>query len=492
MHCTILANPEPDIKWYVKKVPLHLCPLPRIKIFTHPDKVHEHTIASLVILGPSYLDNGEYIIEVRNDAGFERRTVNVRFQTEEEYNEKFYKRYMHHKECFKLHEYGPNEEKWEDVIPEVREFHPYVPEEEKPKVSASGRMRKRRKKHRYIKKKILMPWGEEEEHEVTDSGASSESYSAGESEEKEEEEEEEDWLQGDPTPSEDQSVAASVAASIAGDVELPSVAEESTQVDETPIEEPPVEEIPVEETPIEEVPIEEPQVEEPKVEETKIEEAQPEEIKPEEPKVEEQPAEEEPPEDENEYTYSSEPYAEYEEPQEIIYYDDFHPIEIARKLADPDYPRITRRPKFYITDFQLKKKFYFVNKLIDVEMVKGKTLRLESMCSTLGPVTCEWRFNGRVLGNTLRRTIEFYPRKNFTSVEIENARVQDSGTYVVAFFTNYTEPLIDICKVNIIAPKPVEVADQPPTFTRLLTGISHYKNNLIKIRPKNFLFEQKF
>ena len=40
---------------------------------------------------------------------------------------------------------------------------------------------------------------------------------------------------------------------------------------------------------------------------------------------------------------------------------------------------------------------------------------------------------------------------------------------------DYTEPLIDACKVNIIVPKPLESADQPPTFTRLLTGINHYK-----------------
>jgi hypothetical protein len=181
----------------------------------------------------------------------------------------------------------------------------------------------------------------------------------------------------------------------------------------------------------------------------------------------------------------SDPYETYEEPAEIIYYDEYHPIEIQRKLSDPEYPRILRRPKYYITDFQLKKKFFFVNKLIDVELMKGKTLRIESMCATVGPVTAEWRFNGRLIGNTARRTIEFFPRKNFSAVEIENTRVQDSGNYTVTFYNNYTEPLIDTCKVNIIVPKPAEVVQQPPTFTRLLTGTKYFK--FIKIYKNDFV-----
>lgn len=483
VHCTILANPEPEIRWYVNKIPLHLCPLPRITILTHPDEVHEHTVASLAILGPTYLDNGDYVIEVRNDAGFERRTVNVQFQTEEEYNEKFYRRYMEHKENFKLHEYGPGEEKWEDVIPEVREFHPYVPETERPKACAPGKVRKRRKKHRMIKKKIMMPWGEEEEHEVTDTDASSESYTADEGEEEEENvqeaDEEEDWLQGgseDEAPVEEQPPPpAEEEAALPPEDEIVTIEEKQEEVSQ-PVEEAPKEEEPpvIDEQPLpteEEKPIEE-------IQETAAIEEVVEEIKQEEEQaaVEEEEAWGFPPTD---------PYADYEEPAEIIYLDEYHPLEIKRKLEDPDYPRILRRPKFYITDFQLKKKFFFVNKLIDVELVKGKTLRLESITSSLGPVTVEWRFNGRIIGNTVRRTIEFFPRKNFTAVEIENTRVQDSGNYTVTFYNNYTEPLIDTCKVNIIVPKPAEVVQQPPTFTRLLTGTKYFK--FIKIYPRNFV-----
>lgn len=61
-----------------------------------------------------------------------------------------------------------------------------------------------------------------------------------------------------------------------------------------------------------------------------------------------------------------------------------------RKEEEVEHPIILRRPKFYITDFQLRKKFYFVSKLIDVELLKGKTLRMQSISSSIGPVTCEW------------------------------------------------------------------------------------------------------
>lgn len=122
---------------------------------------------------------------------------------------------------------------------------------------------------------------------------------------------------------------------------------------------------------------------------------------------------------------------------------------------------------------------------MDIELLKGKTLRLESISSSMGPVTAEWRFNGRIIGNTARRTIEFWPRKNNTAVEIENTRVQDSGNYTVTFYNNFTEPLIDTCKVTIVVPKPAEVVHQPPTFTRLLTGTKYFK--FIKIYQRDFV-----
>jgi Immunoglobulin I-set domain len=468
VHCTILANPEPDIKWYVNKVPLHLCSLPRITVFNHPDDVHEHTVASLVILGPSFLDNGEYVIEVQNEAGFEKRVLNLHFQTEEEYNALYYQRYLEHKEHFKLHEYAPGEERWEDVVPEVKEFVFWEPEPETGvKQTADGKVRKRRKKHRYIKKKVMTAWGDEVEQDVTDEDASSESYTASEDEkeeEEEDEEEEEGW--GAVSEPEDEAVeepAAEVAPEEGAAAEEPPKEEE-----QAPAEEPPKEE---EQAPAEEPPKEEEQV--PTEEPPKEEEQAP----AEEPQVEEAEALPPPPppetEDQRRERLALEAVENFEDV--IAYEDEFSPNSICKRRDDPEFPMVYRKPKFYITDFQLRKKFFFVNKLIDVDLEKGKTLRIESITSSLGPVTVEWRFNGRLISSTVRRTIEFFPRKNFTAVEIENTRVQDSGTYQVTFYNNYTEPLMDFCKVNIFVPQPKEVMHQPPTFTRVLTGINHFR-----------------
>lgn len=132
VHCTFFCNPEPDIKWYKDKIPLNLCSLPRYQIFNHPDDLHEHTVASLIITSPSYLDNGDFIVEISNAAGFERRVLNVMFQTEEEFNQKYFEKYMQHKELTKYHVYMPGEIPWEEQIPEVKEvvFYEEPAEEE--------------------------------------------------------------------------------------------------------------------------------------------------------------------------------------------------------------------------------------------------------------------------------------------------------------------------------------------------------------------------
>lgn len=133
VHCTFFCNPEADIKWYKDKIPLNLCSIPRYTIYNHPDDLHEHTVASLIVESPSFLDNGDFIVEISNEVGYERRVLNVQFQTEEEFNELYFQKYMRHKELYKLHEYMPGEIPWEEQIPEVKEFVFYEePEEEKP------------------------------------------------------------------------------------------------------------------------------------------------------------------------------------------------------------------------------------------------------------------------------------------------------------------------------------------------------------------------
>jgi hypothetical protein len=457
VHCTIFGHPEPTIKWFKDKIPLNLCSIPRYVIYNHPDDLGEHTIASIIVTSPSYLDNGDFIIEVENEMGHERRVCNVQFQTEEEYHALYFQKYMEHKELTKYHQYRPGEERWEDMVPEVHEFHFWEPEPEEaqPAIGSNGKRKKKVKPRKM--KKIITPWGDEQEVETTDDEAPSIEVTDDEGEEEEEEEEEEDlgW-------------------------NVPGENVEPEEDDEVPVEAAPVvEEAPP--APIEEAPAPEPEpepVKEPTPEPEKIPEPEPEpEPEPvpvveEEPAAPEQPAEEEEQVEDNAYGY--------EEPQtpQVEEEEEYEPW--VRKEPEVEHPIILRRPKFYITDFQLRKKFHFVNKLLDVELLKGKTLRMQSVSASIGPVTCEWRHNGRLIkAPTARKSIEFYTRKNMTVLEIENTRVLDSGTYTVTHYNDYTEPLIDSCKVTITVPQPKETADQPPTFTRLLTGINHYR--LIKL-----------
>lgn len=454
VHCTIFGNPEPTIKWFKDKIPLNMCTIPRYTIFNHPDDLHEHTIASIIVMSPSYLDNGDYIIEVENEMGFERRVLNVQFQTEDEFNAIYFQKYLEHKENMKYHRYQPGETRWEDIVPEVKEFVFWEPPEEE---VAAGQ--KKKKKKGKIMKTIITPWGDEKQVEVTDEEGSGESDDAEEQQEEEEEEEDAGWnVPGEVAESEGEEETPAVEQPVVA--EQPVVEEQPAPVEE-PAKEPSPEAAP---EAVEEAPVETEKPAEEVAEVSQEQEVAPEEVEPvpeEETQVEDGAyGEELQVEEEPEYREPSEPYV--------------------RKEPEVEHPIILRRPKFYITDFQLRKKFYFVNKLIDVEMLKGKTLRMQSVSSSIGPVTCEWRHNGRLIkAPTARKTIEFYPRKNQIILEIENTRVQDSGTYTVTVYNDYTEPLIDSCKVLITVPQPKETADQPPTFTRLLTGINHYR--LIKL-----------
>lgn len=395
--------------------------LPRYKIFNHPDDLHEHTIASLIVTSPSWLDNGDFIIEVENEMGCERRVLNVQFQTEEEYNAIYFQKYLEHKENLKYHQYQPGEQRWEDIVPEVKEFVFWLPPEEEEDKN------KPQKPGESVDDEEEEEEGEEEEEEFTGWAVPGE---GGASEEEDEVEE---------------PVSEVPAAE--------PVAEPEPEPEPTPVEEPPKEPTP-EKAP--EVVEEAPPVEEQAsaVEESFQDQAS---------------ASRKPSMQASDGGFD---WSNSFEPTEEV-----EPVEVyKRKEPEVEHPIILNRPKFYITDFQLRKKFHFVNKLFDIEMMKGKTLRMESFSASIGPISCEWHHNGRlVTAPTYRKSIEFHKTRNMTVLEIENVRVQDSGTYTVTHYNNYTEPLIDSCKVLITVPQPKETADQPPTFTRLLTGINHYR-----------------
>lgn len=492
--CTILANPPPRIRWTAQRVPLWLASLPRVKILTHADDVEEHLICQLVINDASYLDNGDYIIELENEAGCEKRTITVNFQTEEEYNELYFKRYMEHKEITKYHIYRPGEVRWEDVVPEVHEFIPYVPEELQPKgptIRADGKLMKRVKPKKKVKKMVMTPWGDEKEEIVEETDYEAESIEVTDNEDEEEEEVSEStggggWLvEGETVMSSEtatatQSMAGTVMGSIAGTVvgegEVVAVQDEIAAEDEeeeeivekepTPVPEP--------EPEVQPEPEPEPEVEEVAEEpEPIVEEEQP--VEPPAPVVEAPPPAPAEPEFEPIWDdiVDEDPTDEYGKPPEEpeVYAEE--PQEPVKKDT-VEHPIILRKPKYQITDFQLRRKFFMVNKLVNVEQLKGTTLKLESFSASVGPITCEWRHNGRLIhAPTARKNIYFYSIRNQAVLEIENTRVQDSGTYTCTHYNNYTEPLIDSCKVTITVPKVAERADQPPTFTRLLTGTCH-------------------
>lgn len=489
--CTILANPPPRIRWTAQKVPLWLASLPRVKILTHPDDVHEHLICQLVINDPSYLDNGDYIIELENEAGCERRTINVNFQTEEEYNELYCKRYMQHKEITKYHIYRPGEVRWEDVVPEVHEFIPYVPEELKakqPVARTDGKKTKRVKPKKMVKKMVMTPWGDEKEElaEETDYDAESIEVTDNEEEEEEEEAAADDggggWLvEGESAGVEDEEEApaeegAAPAAEGEGETQEEVAAVEEIQLEPEPVPEP--------EPEVQPEPEPEPEVIEPEPEPEPVVEEKAPTPPPPEPVKEPTPPPAEPEFEPIWDIVEEDPTDEYGQPPEEpeIYY----PCEPDEPKKDTtEHPIILRKPKYNITDFQMRRKFFMVNKLVDITQLKGTTLRMQSISASIGPITCEWRHNGRVIrAPTARKSIEFYSIRNKSILEIENTRVQDSGTYTCVHYNNYTEPLIDSCKVTITVPQIPERADQPPTFTRLLTGTchnGHYTRKVTKI-----------
>ncbi|CRL00790.1 CLUMA_CG014043, isoform B [Clunio marinus] len=451
VHCKIFGNPEPTIKWFKDKIPLNMFSIPRYTIYNHPDDLHEHTIASLIVESPSYLDNGDYIIEIENEMGVEKRVLNVQFQTEEEYNNLYFQKYLEHKENLKYHQYQPGETRWEDVVPEVKEFVFWEPEEEK---ENNKNNKKKRKKKRKILKTIVTPWGDEKQVEVTDEEDSGESIYDSEDEKQEKKSE---------TPEDEGDNGWNVEGEVALSEEEGDANKSESKVDELMDQE----QSQIVETSEDKESNTEPQI----TDENKVSGEVEKDLEHSE-------------EIETENVFNDNKVLEIQQDFEALQLEEDNKTNerksqeveelenyiSTRKTVQEEHPIILRRPKFYITDFQLRKKFYFVNKLIDVELLKGKTLTMQSLSSSIGPVTCEWRHNGRLIkAPTARKTIEFYPRKNLTILEIENTRVLDSGTYTVTVYNDYTEPLIDSCKVMITVPKPKETADQPPTFTRLLT-----------------------
>lgn len=143
-----------------------------------------------------------------------------------------------------------------------------------------------------------------------------------------------------------------------------------------------------------------------------------------------------------------------------------------KKYVTWEEPR--KKPKYHLTEFQIKQRFHFVNKLHDTMVAPGKTIFLSSIISSIGPIEVEWRLNGRLLHNTSRKELFFQRHRNVASIEIQNARGIDSGKYTITAISEICGSITDECEVVVKVPVK-ETADQPPTFTRIITGIRFYK-----------------
>ena len=469
VHCTIFGSPEPDIKWFKDKWPLNISLLPRFRIYNHPDELREHTIASLIIERPSFVDNGEYVIEVSNEMGFERRVLNINYQTEDEYNALYYEKFKVHKELWKYHEYKEGEIRWEDRLPAVKEIiieEPVVEETKK---------RKRKKKP----KVLLDEDGNEIEPEEGEEGG--EEDDGEECEEEEEEVEEEQEAEEDEDDEEEPNEWA-----VAVEPEAPVVVEEVPATVEAPVEVPA--EVPVD--PPAEAPVEA-QVETPAEVPAEAQAEAP---------VEDQGGEEEGEEEEEEGEGEGAPKAAVEKKvdfsdvvQEKIIDTDAPPKDptpepepepVPEPVVEPvveeepvveDFVVKKRKPKFHISEYQLKKKFYFVNKLYNLGVPSGRTFRLQAIVSSIDPITFEWRRNGRLLSNTPRTSIVTNPKTNVSILEVTRSRLQDNGRYTCNVTSEFSGIITDECDVSIYLPQPQDTGDQPPTFTRLLTGINFYR-----------------
>lgn len=464
VHCTIFGNPEPDIKWFKDKIPLNICSLPRYTIYNHPDDLHEHIIASLVILTPSFLDNGEYVIELTNEAGFERRVLQVQFQTEDEYNALYYEKYKQHKEMRKYHVYAPGETRWEDQLPYVKEIPVEVPEEPKKMkkiIKIVTQIDEEGNETEVEVEEEVEDIEEEtpEEEEPEESETESEYDSDGERIEKPPKITEEAITEGvsdesgGVPPTDDGAPPADGVLPVDGAVPLEGEADGGI----APSEEAPP---PVDETPVEVAQVEEPVAVIPEGKKVTISDVVQEVIIRQDEII-------APRSDGKEPT---------EEPEESEMAKRMREIrEEKQKEKEANEPQ--RKPKFHINEYILKQKFYFVNKLHDLRVIQGKEFHLQSVVASLDLPVVEWRRNGRRLNSTLRTEVFFNPRTNVSTVTVSDARSQDSGTYTVTVISPVGGTITDQCEITVYVPSTEVVTDKVlrPTFTRIITGINFFR-----------------
>lgn len=101
----ILANPPPKIVWYRGPILIGFIPDPNVVIFTHPDEVGKHTMATLTLHRPSYMDCGHYVCIAENEHGIAKQEHDCNFITEDDF---YQLKASHIKEREKIHEIKPS------------------------------------------------------------------------------------------------------------------------------------------------------------------------------------------------------------------------------------------------------------------------------------------------------------------------------------------------------------------------------------------------
>lgn len=81
----ILANPPPKVTWYKGAVLIGFIPDPNVVIYTHPDEVGKHTMASLTYHNPSFMECGHYTCLAENEHGSAKQEHDCSFITEDDF-----------------------------------------------------------------------------------------------------------------------------------------------------------------------------------------------------------------------------------------------------------------------------------------------------------------------------------------------------------------------------------------------------------------------
>lgn len=172
--CTIRANPKPKIIWYKGQTLLGFVPDKNLIIYTHPDRLGEHTIASVTFNYPTHMHCGTYTCIAENSVGRSQISHECTFMTEDEFYARMVKNINENKKIHSLDKLNSRiliqKEKEAKGKPQKRYAEPYKPiilDEEQQQVRATDIYYKRLLEARARKEAELAKNRVEPEPEIT-------------------------------------------------------------------------------------------------------------------------------------------------------------------------------------------------------------------------------------------------------------------------------------------------------------------------------------